>query len=263
MDKLREIFEQEAEKISKELDVIVLNSEKSIEIINSHIEGRFEALGTIDSNHIEAYLDMKETTKGLEVDLLLVYPGKDGQTFYFHKEMTDERAKYLFEQLDEGEEMHVHVKGKDYDKVIKKLNKKVVKHEIYKESNANHHTHETQSGLLIYHKNHTTSDVKLDEIYEDDDENFCIKYKILSENGLHARPMSQLIQGIEKIKTIDCNDKYKKIIFMNNASGNQTKCDSIMHMLLLCAQKDNVLTIYGKDKANVEEAYKVLKNIDS
>ncbi len=235
MDKLHNkylsILKKEKKKVNKVPEIIELDNKKDKEIIKSHIKEHFYYAGSVKKDHIDEYLDIKKTTKGYDCKVLVeCHNGKIDKSFYFEVHSTDEeKARNVLGSLEPGEELHIHIKGKDYQEVSKKLSKYLPK-EIKEEVSENGYSK--------------------------------VKVKITNRAGLHIRPVGMLVQEANKYNAeiyITYEDLDQKVGRKIN-NNYYADAKSALEVLQLGAGYGKTLEIIAKGKDS-EKALKSLENL--
>ncbi len=222
MDKLHKIYRKLQKKRGISPDdqnplVMTLDNEKDKSFLQSHIKEEFgESLPLDLEKADDMFLEAHRLDNGeLEATILMEYHnGLNNYSTYFEaKHINETQIQEVLRNLGPNDKMHVHLKGKDYQEISKKLRSYFV-------------VYPAGVGKQLHEKG---------KKYEENDFS-CIDADVLNNEGLHLR----LATTLAKTAT-----KYKSEIFIQH--GNEkANGKSVLSIMVLCATKGARIAIKAK-----------------
>lgn len=227
MDKLRELYQQLKKEKGQEYVVMELSEKEHQSIIDEHLRQHFAHIGTTPYLGIEEFFEIQRTTEGLEGHILLRGRDDKGNVLYFEvKNIGNEIVQETLRRMEKGEELYLHVNGKDTEQITKKL-------EPY---------------LKPVETKIKGKDIGYGQVYKEGDTYF-VNTKVPNKLGIHLRPASEFVN---KSLTYESN-----ISVINSSKSTEVNGKSILGMMLLGASKETELVIKAEG-ADAEKAVKEL-----
>jgi phosphotransferase system HPr-like phosphotransfer protein len=230
--------------LSEAPKVKILDNKADKKTIDSYVREHFRPIISIYDEQVDIFISLNNSPECLDVSFLTVYGKEDGKSIFFYSKIDPKNASSFFNDLNYGEEIYIHSKGKDFDEAIARANSRVP---LRIPSDA---LREIVSKEID----------RLDTWYESKGFN-CIDFKLNLKKGIHGRPSSYIVGHVAELKSKGIVDE-DNLVYISNKKGEISRTDSIMNVLLMDLSYNSIATVYSKSKEAVNSLYEFIKNMD-
>lgn len=249
-DKLLELYvanmAEQGVSLSGAPQVMVLDNVKDRETIDSHVNKNFDPRGTIYGNCVDAFVILNSSAKCFRVSFLVVYDKKNGKSVYFHSEIDPKTGNALFSDFNRGEELYLHMKGRDFEDAMKRVNLRFPLRT----------PGETLRAIV-------SKEIENTDTWYESGGFHCIDFLLnnLGENGIHARPSSRIVDYVNNVLMEKGLVDEKNLVYISKRGGELKRADSISSVMLIGAGGGSYVSVCSKKKESASLLYDFVKNL--